>query len=60
MDLKNWKYYLNDLKITTNARWLSSTNEKPVFGNFIIPKRDELPKPAQDHHGVQIAEIPFK
>ena len=60
LDLKNWKYYLNDLKITTNSRWLSNLNDKPIFGNFVIPKRDYLPKPDSDHHGVWIAEIPFQ
>lgn len=60
MDLKNWKHYLENVKITTNARWLSTTNEKPMFGNFIIPKREELPKPSSDHHGIWIAEIPFQ
>lgn len=28
-NLKNWKYYLNELKITTNARWLSNLSDKP-------------------------------
>ncbi|EEU7470859.1 hypothetical protein HEJ31_001823 [Campylobacter jejuni] len=56
----NWKYYLDDMKITTNSRWLSNTNEKPLFGNFIIPKREFLPKADPNHHGVWIAEIPFQ
>lgn len=57
---ENLQYYLNDLKITTNSRWLDSLSDKPCSGNFIIPKRDYLPKPSNDHHGVWIAEIPFQ
>lgn len=56
----NFKYYLNELKITTNSRWLSTLSEHPVYGNFIVPKRDYLPKPSNEHHGVWIAEIPFQ
>lgn len=60
IDLKNWKYFLEEDKITTNSRWLSTTSDKPVFGNFIIPNRKYLPKPDSNHHGVWIAEIPYQ
>ena len=64
IDLKNWRYFLNEDKITTNARWLSTpeppTHNKPIFGNFYIPKRDFLPKPDNEHHGIWIAEIPYQ
>jgi DNA modification methylase len=58
LDLDNWKQYIGD--ITTNARWLSSTSDKPIFGNFIIPKRTNLPKHTIDHHGIWIPEIPYQ
>lgn len=60
IDLKNWRYYLDELQVTTNSRWLSNLNDKPIFGNFVIPKRDYLPKPDSEHHGIWIAEIPFQ
>jgi len=60
IDLKDWKYYLEGLKITTNSRWLTSTSDKPIFGNFFIPKRDFLPPPSRDFHGVWIPEIPYQ
>ena len=41
LDFDNWKDYVGDL--TTNARWISSLNEKPLFGNWLIPKRKNLP-----------------
>lgn len=47
-------------KITTNSRWLSKLNDKPMFGNFVIPKRDiEIPNVA-NHHGIWISEIPYQ
>ena len=58
IDLENWRECIGD--ITTNSRWLSSFNEKPLFGNFLIPKRSEFPKPDGEHHGIWIAEIPYQ
>lgn len=60
INLENWRYFLNEDKITTNSRWLSSFNDKPMFGNFLIPKREFLPKPDSTHHGIWIAEIPYQ
>ncbi|RTJ78365.1 DNA methyltransferase [Campylobacter jejuni] len=60
IDLENWRYYLEEMKITTNSRWISTLSEKPIFETFLIPKRDFLPKPDSNHHGVWIAEIPFQ
>ena len=60
IDIKNWKYHLEVQQITTNSRWLSSVNTKPLFGNFIIPKREFLPNPSNEHHGIWIAEIPYQ
>ncbi len=64
LDLNNWKdnYFGHNSKynITTNSRWLSLLNDKPVYGNFIIPKRDYLPKPDGEHHGIWISEIPYQ
>lgn len=61
LDFDNWKQYIGD--ITTNSRWLSNTNDKPVFGNWLIPKRNDLPKIPDDvksHHGIWISEIPYQ
>jgi len=60
LDLKNWKQYIGD--ITTNARWLSTSNDKPIFGHFFIPKREYLPKVPKEieHHGLWISEIPYQ
>jgi len=60
INLDEWKKYLLEIKLTTNSRWLSSTSIIPNSGNFIIPNRKYLPKPAKDHHGIWIAEIPFQ
>lgn len=59
-DLKNWKYYLYEDKITTNSRWLSTFNDKPLFGNFLIPKRDFPFDISTDFHGLWIPEIPYQ
>jgi len=58
LDIVNWRQYLND--ITTNSIWLSSFNENPIFGKFKVPKREYLPKPDKNHHGIWIAEIPYQ
>lgn len=60
IDLKQWRKHLDDDNITTNSRWLSNFNDKPLFGHFLIPKRDFLPKPDKEHHGIWIAEIPYQ
>lgn len=60
IDIKNWREHLEVDMITTNSRWLSSFNSKPMFGNFLIPKRNFLPKPDSEHHGIWIAEIPYQ
>ncbi len=59
LDLDDWKQYIGD--ITTNSRWLSNLNENPVFGHWLIPKRD-LPTVPKDieHHGLWISEIPYQ
>lgn len=59
IDLDNWKYQLEENKITTNSRWIT-LNEAPMFGNFVVPKRDYLPKPDGDFHGLWISEIPYQ
>lgn len=59
IDLDNWRYQLEENKITTNSRWVT-LNEAPMFGNFIVPKREYLPKPDPDFHGLWIAEIPYQ
>jgi DNA modification methylase len=61
LDLDNWKQYIGD--ITTNARWLSTNSDNPIFGNWFIPKRNNLPTiPAsvKSHHGLWISEIPYQ
>jgi hypothetical protein len=61
LDLSNWKQYIGD--ITTNARWLTALNDKPLFGHFVIPKREDLPKipsEVKSHHGLWISEIPYQ
>jgi len=58
LNLDNWRQYIND--ITTNSRWLSTLSDKPIFGNFLIPKRNYLPKLSSEHHGIWIAEIPYQ
>jgi hypothetical protein len=59
LDLDNWKDYVGD--ITTNSRWLSNTSDKPLFGNFILPKRDwDFPAQKITHHGIWIPEIPYQ
>jgi len=61
LDLDNWKQYLGD--VTTNARWLSNLNDKPVFGHYLIKDRPELPKipdNVKSHHGLWITEIPYQ
>jgi len=61
IDLDNWRDLIGD--ITTNSRWISTTNHKPLYGNFIIPKRDDLPKipnEVKSHHGLWISEIPYQ
>lgn len=61
LDLNNWKQYIND--ITTNARWISTFNDKPIFGHWLIPNRPELPKipkEVKSHHGLWISEIPYQ
>lgn len=60
IDLENWKEYLEKYNITTNSRWLSTDSKLPLFGNFYIPKREFLPKPDSEHHGIWIAEIPYQ
>lgn len=60
IDLDNWKFELNENKITTNSRWISGLSDTPNGGNFLIPKRDYLPKPSSEHHGIWIAEIPYQ
>lgn len=60
IELANWRDCLTKQLITTNARWLSTNSQEPVFGNFIIPKRDFLPKPSSSFHGCWIAEIPYQ
>lgn len=60
IDLKNWKQILENEKITTNSRWFTKFNEKPIFGHFLIPERSYLPKPSKTHHGIWIAEIPYQ
>ena len=59
LDLDNWKQYIGD--ITTNSRWISIMNDKPIFGHFLIPKRN-LPKVPDgiEHHGLWISEIPYQ
>jgi len=56
IDLDNWKDCIGD--ITTNSRWLSNLNDKPVFGHYLIPERDY--KQDKDHHGLWIPEIPYQ
>ena len=62
LDMDNWKQYIGDL--TTNARWISSFNEKPLFGNWKPPKRDIPEEYSEfkkiDHHGLWIPEIPYQ
>ena len=63
IDLDKWKYYKDDLRITTNSRWLSTKSDNDIFGNFYIPNRDdipEIPDSVKSHHGLWIAEIPFQ
>lgn len=62
LDFNNWKQYIGDL--TTNARWLSTANDKPLFGHWFLPKRD-IPIEFQEfknieHHGLWIPEIPYQ
>ena len=60
IDLDNWRDYQDD-QITTNGRWLSNTNPNPIFGHFIIPKRNwNLPGEKIKHHGLWIPEIPYQ
>ena len=58
LDIDNWKQYIGD--ITTNSRWISNLNDKPIFGHWVIPKRTELPKHEVKHHGLWIPEIPYQ
>jgi len=61
LDLDNWRNYIGD--ITTNSRWLSNKSDNPIFGNWYIPKREDLPKIPNDvksHHGLWISEIPYQ
>lgn len=63
IDLNNWRYYKDELLITTNSRWLSTKSDKDIFGNFFIPKRTDIPtipEEVKDHHGLWISEIPFQ
>lgn len=60
IELESWRKHLFEDLITTNARWISNCSEKPLYGNFIIPKRSFLPKPDNNHHGVWISEIPYQ
>jgi len=62
LDLENWRQYIGD--ITTNARWLTTLSDNPIFGHWKIPKRPEIPEPPkeiiQGHHGIWIKEIPYQ
>ena len=61
LELNNWREYIGD--ITTNSRWISMFNNNPIYGHFLIPKRENLPKiPAEvkSHHGLWISEIPYQ
>lgn len=63
IDLENWKNYLgedSDYNITTNSRWLTNSSNIPVFGNFIIPKRENFPSNDSNFHGLWIPEIPYQ
>jgi len=64
LDLDNWKFYLEEDKITTNSRWVTSLSEHPSSGTFVIPKRTDIPKITKElkenHHGIWIEEIPYQ
>lgn len=60
LNIKQWRKHQKQDYITTNSRWLSTLSDKPIFGNFKIPKRNFLPKPSGDHHGIWISEIPYQ
>ena len=60
INIKDWKRHLFEDKITTNGIWLTNLSENPIFGHFVIPKRNFLPKPDNNFHGVWIAEVPFQ
>ncbi len=58
IDLNNWRSYIGD--ITTNSRWISSFNENPIFGHWLLPKRKKYPAEDIQHHGLWISEIPYQ
>ena len=58
IDLKEWKKYLEEVKLTTDALWVEE--KKKSDGKFIIPKRSFLPKNSSDFHGLFIPEIPYQ
>lgn len=58
LDLDNWRQYIGD--ITTNSRWISSFNDKPLFGHWLLPKRKKYPAEDIQHHGLWISEIPYQ
>ena len=69
MELRNWKKYKDDLKLTTDGLWLSNFGR--YSGAFILPKRDSseiFVPPKRDifcdfdssFHGLFIPEIPYQ
>lgn len=44
MDMDNWKYYKEELNITTDSLWISNSSVPKNSKKFVIPKREILPK----------------
>jgi len=60
IDPTEWRTYKDDLKITTDALWISSESIGKNSKKFVIPKRKELPGNSSSFHGLWIPEIPYQ
>lgn len=62
LDQKNWKYYLQQKKLTTNSLWVSTGDNFPKnYPIFKVPKRKQLQDcMGKNFHGLFIPQIPYQ